>query len=128
MRKQLRGAVLAVLIATLLAASVAGCCDTAEWELKGEVKFVELHESSDSAGAKTGTLDYSIQNTGRSTIGASSFAFTFATDRHRYHLSVVDLNTLKSGALLYGQVSIPYDSAEESGALANAVVDSVQFK
>ncbi len=123
-----RGAAIAVLIAALLAACASGCWDGASWELKGEVRFVELHESSDSAGAKTATLGYSIQNTGRSMIGASVFAFTFATDMHKYHLTVVDLNVLRSGVRLYGQVSILYDSAEESGALANAVVDLVQFK
>jgi hypothetical protein len=119
---------LALMLFVLQAGILAGCSDLASWELKGEVKFIGLREASDSLGAKKGTLDYSIHNSGKSDIVRSCIAFTYSTDRNKYHLTVVDTNPIAAGTLVYGQVEIAYDGVDEVGALSGAVVDSVQFK
>jgi hypothetical protein len=119
-------AVLAVLV--VQGVSVLGCADPDSWELKGEVEFIELRETIDNQGLKKATLDFAIYNRGKSTIEGSSIAFTFSTDKNAYHLTIIDTNEIKGGALIYGQVSIIYDEADEGATLAGAVLDSVQFK
>jgi hypothetical protein len=116
---------LAVLAAALCA---AGCVDPSSWVLSGEVKFIELRESVDSGGEKKGSLDYSIRNTGRSKIEGTSFAFTYSTDKRKYHFTVVDENAVKAGTLAYGHVSVAYDEPTETGKLESATIDSMQFK
>jgi len=107
---------------------LAACMDTSDWKPSGEVKFIELREDVDALGAKKGSLDYRISNGGKSRIAGTRFAFTFATDRKKYHLTVVDANAIASGALVYGQVAVAYDETEETGSLAGAAIDSVQFE
>lgn len=127
-RVRARGAVGAALLCALCALAFS-CEDPASWELCGEVRFIELRESADaSSGAKKGSLDYSIRNTGKSKIEGTSFAFTYSTDRRRYHFSVADESQLRAGGLAYGRVDVAYDEAAETGKLEAAVVDSVQFR
>lgn len=116
---------LAALAVTLC---VAGCADPSSWELSGDVRFVELHESVDLGGEKKASFDYSIRNTGKSKIEGTSFAFSYATDKRKYHSSVVDENSIRSGALVYGHVSVSYVEAAEAGKLESAIIESTQFK
>jgi len=128
MRASIRPAILLALCATAISLSCVGCEDPSAWELKGEVKFIELRELVDAQGGKKGSLDYSISNSGASKIEGCRFAFAFSTDKKKYHFTVVDESSIQSGAHVYGQVAIAYDGAEETGKLADAVIDSVQFK
>jgi hypothetical protein len=115
-------------VAAALCAIVSGCEDPVSRALAGEVAFIELRESVDSSGAKKGSLDYEIRNTGKSKIEGTSFSFSFSTDKRKYHFTVVDENAVESGKLVYGQAAVAYEAADESGKLASAVVDSAQFK
>jgi hypothetical protein len=114
-------------LATICACAIS-CADPVAWELKGEVRFIELRETVDGEGAKKGSLDYSIRNTGSSKIEGSSFAFTYSTSKSKYHFTVVDDSAIKGGALVYGHVSIGYAEADEVGKLEDAIIDCVQFK
>jgi hypothetical protein len=91
------------------------------------VRFLGLRERIDAQNAKAGTLEYSISNVGKSRISGSVFAFTFSTDREVYRGTVVDDSPISGGALIYGRVTLAYGSLDETGELADAVVDSVQF-
>jgi hypothetical protein len=129
MARIFRGMVLAIAVVLGIPGSgaILGCADPSAWELLGEVRLIELRETVGEGDLKKGSLDYSIRNTGRSTIEGCRFAFTFSTDKNDYHVTVVDENSIVGGALIYGQVSIPYASPGECGNLASAVVDSVQL-
>jgi hypothetical protein len=122
-----RGIILAITLFASLIAILAACADPSSWELVGEVKIIALREATDAQDVKKAILDYSIRNVGKSRIEACSFALTFSTDRNSYHHTVVDENSIRGGAWIYGQVSIQYNAPDEIGTLAGAVVDSVQF-
>jgi hypothetical protein len=114
-------------LALILCAALAGCDGPDSWVPRGEVRFLELRERVEDSGLKSGTLEYSITNLGKARIAYTVFAFTFSTDAAAYRCTIVDENPVAEGALVYGSVTLAYDSAAESGDLADAVVDSAQF-
>ena len=118
---------IAASMAILFCVVFVGCEEPSSWAPRGEVEFLDLKEKADGQGGKTATLEYSIRNSGKSKISGSVFSFTFSTDAASYRCTVVDENSIFPGALVYGRISIAYASLGEVGALAGAVVDSVQF-
>jgi hypothetical protein len=116
-----------VLVCLALCGISDGCEDPSKWTLTGEVKFINLRETTDSSGAKKATLEYSIRNGGVADIASCTFAYSFSTDKAAYHGTVVDSNAVKAGAFVYGRVEVAYDDDEEKGLLEAAVVDSMQF-
>jgi hypothetical protein len=120
--------VMGAALSAAVLALVASCTDDSSWEPLGEVSFLSLGEARDAQGIKSGSLEYSIRNIGKSKISGTRFAFRFSTDRRIYHLTVVDENTIQSGAIVYGRTTIAYYEGYETGSLASATLDSAQFE